>query len=125
MPPSPLQRMSNLLTPQATTGGRWPGLPQAAPGRQGDQQGGMGGASGLALRCNPSQNATQNSRGAIAQGGGKGCRGVVQFGLGLKEWLYLPLLREGPEGLVSREPGVWWVDGALRPVGRRSRADRR
>jgi hypothetical protein len=33
---------------------------------QGDQHGGMGGASGCVLRCNPSQNATQKFRAFMA-----------------------------------------------------------
>jgi hypothetical protein len=51
-------------------GQHWQQVGQSAAdgaiGPQGDQQGGMGGASGCVLRCNPSQNATQKFRALMA-----------------------------------------------------------
>lgn len=64
----------------------------------------MGGAGWSVLRCNPSQNATQKFRARFApvEAGDTGV--LRRFGLGFREWLYLPLLRGTPEGLMGREP---------------------
>jgi hypothetical protein len=94
-----------------------------AIGRQGDQHGGMGGASRCVLRCNPSRNATQKFRALVAprDAGVLSRFGLVAwdekraaghpwmellFGFHSRgEWLS-PLLRNGFEGLMGREPGV-------------------
>jgi hypothetical protein len=69
MAAAPADRLSSAAADVKSTdnpGQRWWQTGRSAAdraiGRQGDQHGGMGGASGCVLRCNPSQNATQKFR---------------------------------------------------------------
>jgi hypothetical protein len=64
-------------------------------GSQGNQQGGMGGASGCVLRCNPSQNATQKFRALMAP---RDAGVLSRFGLGSRANGCLPFCEMDSKG---------------------------
>jgi hypothetical protein len=80
-------------------GQRWRQVGKSAAdraiGRHGDQHGGMGGASGRVLRCNPSQNATQKFRALMAP---RDAGVLSRCGLGSRANGYLPFCEMDSKG---------------------------
>lgn len=102
MAAAPAGRLSSVAEDVKSTntpGRHWQQVGRSAVdraiGRQGDQHGGMGGASGCVLRCNPSQNATQKFRALMAPRDA----GVLSgFGLGSRANGCLPFCEMDSKG---------------------------